>query len=101
MSEEDIQWIRGAFDRLETKVDRIETKVDRLESNLQLVETTFAEKLERVETTLLTEFHKWASPFEARQRTHSAALRALDLETEWLADQVKKIQADRSGRPNQ
>ncbi len=40
------------------------------------------EQLEKVETTLLTEFHKWASPVELRQRTHAAALRALDAEVE-------------------
>jgi hypothetical protein len=36
------------------------------------------EQLERVDTSLLTEFHKWASPTEARQRTVSAALRVID-----------------------
>ena len=40
------------------------------------------EQLDRTETTLLTEFHKLASPLKARQRTHSAALRALDIEME-------------------
>jgi hypothetical protein len=42
----------------------------------------FATKLdlERVETRLLTEFHKWASPAEARAKTHTAAIRAIDLE---------------------
>jgi len=50
------------------------------------------EQLERVETTLLTEFHKWASPLEARVRTHSAALRALDLEMEQVDDRVKKLE---------
>jgi hypothetical protein len=42
-------------------------------------------KIERVETTLVTEFHKWASPAEARARTHSAALRAVDLELDLIA----------------
>jgi hypothetical protein len=37
-------------------------------------------QLESVETTLLTEFHKWASPVEMRQKSHAAALRALDAE---------------------
>jgi hypothetical protein len=50
------------------------------------------ERLERVETNLLTAFHKWASPMEARQRTHSAAMRALDLEMEALDDRVKKLE---------
>ena len=51
------------------------------------------EQLERVETKLLTEFHKWASPVEMRQRTHSAALRAIDVEEmEALADRVQKLE---------
>jgi len=51
------------------------------------------EQLERVETTLLTELHKWASPVEARQRTHAAALRAVDLEMEAVSDRVKKLES--------
>lgn len=49
-------------------------------------------ELERVETALLTAFQKWASPVEMRQRSHSAALRALDLETEAIADRVKNLE---------
>jgi hypothetical protein len=45
-----------------------------------------SEQLERVETGLLTEFHKWASPIEARMHTHSATLRAIDLEIEQMDD---------------
>jgi hypothetical protein len=51
------------------------------------------ERLERMQTRLLTEFHKWASPLEARQRTHSAALRAVDLEMEVLSDRVKNLES--------
>jgi hypothetical protein len=55
---------------------------------------TFATKtdLERVETRLLTEFHKWASPVENRQRSHAAAIRALDVEMEALGDRVQKLE---------
>jgi len=49
------------------------------------------EQLEKVETTLLTEFHKWASPVELRQRSHAAALRALDAEVEPLSDRLKNL----------
>jgi hypothetical protein len=35
------------------------------------------ERLEKVETTLLTEFNKCASPVELRQRSDAAAVRAL------------------------
>jgi hypothetical protein len=48
--------------------------------------------LERVETALLTEFHKWASPADMRLRTHTAALRAIDLEMESLAERVQKLE---------
>ena len=40
------------------------------------------ERLELVETKLLTAFHQWASPMEARQRTLAAVLRMLRLESE-------------------
>ena len=48
--------------------------------------------LERVETALLTEFHKWASPADMRARTHAAALRAIDLEMESLTERVQKLE---------
>jgi hypothetical protein len=41
---------------------------------------------------LLTEFHKWASPAEARARTHTAAIRAIDLEMEALTERVQKLE---------
>jgi hypothetical protein len=44
-----------------------------------------SQRLEKVETTLLTEFHKWATPVELRQKSHAAALRALDTEVEALS----------------
>jgi hypothetical protein len=47
-----------------------------------------------VETTLLTEFHKWASPNEARMRTHTAALRAIDLEA--VSERVTKLEDQHS-----
>ena len=49
-----------------------------------------SEQLEQTETRLLTEFHKWASPIELRVRSHSAALRAMDVEMESLQDRLKK-----------
>ncbi len=50
------------------------------------------ERSEQVETKLLAEFHKWASPAEARSHTISAALRAIDLEMEPIDDRVKKLE---------
>jgi hypothetical protein len=50
-------------------------------------------RMEKIETALLTEFHKWASPVEMRQRTHAAALRAVDTEMEALSDRGRKLEA--------
>ena len=51
------------------------------------------ERCEQVETKLLTEFYKVASPAEARHRTISAALRAIDLEMEANHDLAKKLES--------
>jgi hypothetical protein len=51
-----------------------------------------SQRLEKVETTLLTEFNKWASPVELRQRSHTAVRRALDAEVESLADRLKNLE---------
>lgn len=60
--------------------------------DLAAMEERLIERIERTETKLLTEFHKWASPAEARSRTHTAALRAIDLEMEALTDRVTKLE---------
>jgi hypothetical protein len=49
-------------------------------------------KLERLETTLLTEFHKRESPAEARARTHAAVMRAVDLELESTYRKLRTVQ---------
>jgi hypothetical protein len=94
LTAEDKQWFTGQLDQLtagfDGKLERLATVVD---AELKRLETSFDAKLERVETTLLTEFQKWASPHEARIRTHSATLRAVDLELEAVSDRVTKLEA--------
>lgn len=50
------------------------------------------EKLEAVETKLLTEFHRWASPNESRQRRYSAELREFEAQLENHEDRLKKLE---------
>jgi hypothetical protein len=79
LTDEDKTWIREQLEeRLEKFGERLEEK--------------FVERLEKVETTLLTEFHKWASPIEFRQRSHAAALRAHDAEHESQSDRLKNLE---------
>ena len=78
LTEEDKQWISERLGKVETAL--LAGFSERLEEVETTLRTEFGERLEKVETTLLTEFHKWASPVELRQRSHAAALRALDTE---------------------
>ena len=71
LDDEDKPWIKGELADLTTRFDA---------------------KIGHMETTLLTEFHKWASPQDPRIRTHAATLRALDLEMEALADRVTELE---------
>jgi hypothetical protein len=61
------QYFDGKFTELGGKIADLNGKIAELDAK-------FATKrdLERVETALLTEFHKWASPAEMRARTHAA-----------------------------
>ena len=83
LTDEDKQWI----------IEQTRASEDRMVARIEKTETALLEHIERTETTLLTEFHKWASPVEMRQRTHAAALRAIDAEMEALTDRVKKLEA--------
>jgi hypothetical protein len=50
------------------------------------------EELHGLETRLLTEFHKWASPLEMRVKSHSAAIRAIDLELEAATGRISNLE---------
>lgn len=70
--------------------------VERLGGRLDAAEDRLKEFVRQsdhdLETKILTEFHKWASPLEMRIRTHSLAIRATDLEIEALGDRVEKLE---------
>jgi hypothetical protein len=65
---------------------------DAINGAIATSETRLTAAIERVETSLLTEFHKWASPLEMRAYTHRTAIRASDLEMEALADRGSKLE---------
>jgi DNA mismatch repair ATPase MutS len=90
LTNEDKEWIAGKIDAAMQYVTA------GLEQTNARIEQTNA-RIEQVETALLTEFHKWASPAEMRARTHAAAIRAIDAEIEFLSDRVTKLE----GKPPQ
>jgi hypothetical protein len=90
-TDEDRQWINELLDR---KLERFATREDlqHFATREDLQHFATREDLEGVETRLLTEFHRWASGFETRQRSHSAVLRALDVQAELFEDRLKKLE---------
>jgi len=88
VNEELKQFLTQIAERQDARIEALEGKLTAMEARLDAV-------IEKVETTLLAEFHKWASPADARARTHSAALRAIDLEMEALTDRVQKLEGEK------
>jgi hypothetical protein len=88
------QYLNGKFAEMNGQFAEMDSKLTEMHSKFTEMHSKFATKhdLERVETALLTEFHKWASPADMRARTHAAALRAIDLEMEALTDRVQKLE---------
>ena len=93
LTAEDKTWIT---EQLRDGTTRIEAELrehrNRIAEEFREDRNRITEEIRTVETSLLTEFHKWASPSEARQRTHAAALRAIDLEMESLSERVSKLE---------
>ncbi len=81
LTDEDKRWITAQLNTLDAKIENVKTVLDA--------------KIEKVETALLTEFHKWASPHDARLRTHTAALRTFDLDPEALTERVTRLEDQR------
>jgi hypothetical protein len=73
------------LNQVDQRITQVEQRINQRIDQLEL-------HIEKVETNLLTAFHGWASPLEAKLRSHSAVLRALDLQDEWLDARVKKLE---------
>jgi len=74
--------------------DSLGKRIDTLEDKLTARADALDAKVEKVETTLLTEFHKWASPVEARARGSRDIVHALELEVDLLKDRVRKLEGE-------
>ena len=74
---------------IQASEQRMLTYIDKA---IQASEERVTEQMRNIETTLLTEFQKWASPVDMRLKTHTATLRAVDAEIEYLSGRVKDIE---------
>jgi hypothetical protein len=87
------QHLQGMEQRMLAMEQRLNTRIDEVKAYVD-------ERCERVETTLLTEFHKWASPVEMRLRSHSSVLPTLDMDFEALSDRIKRIEGREPNQPH-
>jgi hypothetical protein len=58
----------------------------------QWISEQLSEQLEKTETKLLTAFHGWSGPTMVRIRSHSADIRAMEVDLEALQDRVSKLE---------
>jgi hypothetical protein len=76
MTDEQLQSLFAGMERhLDRRADAIDQRLALIEQRLTGLETrveNFETKVEKVETTLLAEFHKWASPRPKAGLTHLA-----------------------------
>ncbi len=73
--------------------------LEQIATILAAAERRLNARMEQVETSQLTAFHKWASPVEMRVRSHAAAIRALDAEQELQADRLTKLETTPPNAP--
>jgi hypothetical protein len=85
MDEELRNYLDANFKRIDERFAEMEERLNKMD-----------ERIEKAETTLLTEFHKWASPAEMRAKSHALAIRAMDLEMEASTERVQKLEGDKA-----
>ena len=74
--------------------ERQDGRMDAIDARLTAIDA----KIEKVETTLLTEFHKWASPVDAKLRTHRSWFTEIDAELQLLKARLDKLEGGKPPR---
>ena len=97
LNEEDRKWIKAELAEQSlahgAQLDRHSAAIKSyVDSRLEQQRSAIEERITDVETKLLTEFHKWASPTELRIQSHATAMRAIDLELEHVKERVGKLE---------
>jgi uncharacterized protein involved in exopolysaccharide biosynthesis len=84
--------MRTEFGAVRSEIGTLHSEIGTLHSEIGTLRAELRAEIERVETSLLTEFHKWASPVELRIKSHATAMRALDLELEDVKERLSKLE---------
>lgn len=93
MTDGQLEHIEGLFKGIERhldgRLDEIEKRVADSEGRMR---DEMKEGLQGLETKLLAEFHKWASPLAARVGTHRHWFYEVDAEMELLNHRLEKLE---------
>jgi flagellar capping protein FliD len=89
--------VTASEERLTKRIDESgrvleERFTKRIDESGKELEERLVERIRDTETTLLTEFHKWASPIDTRVRGLSSMLRAVDADLEYFQERLKKLE---------
>ena len=88
--------LQSLFAGMERHLDkRFDIAKDELCKTLAEMEIRIEAKLEKVETTLLSEIHKWASSVDAKLRTHRSWFTEVDAELPSLKDRIAKLEGEK------
>src|ERR1700733_11895324 len=93
MTDEQLQGLFAGIERhLDKRADEIEQRVVTSE---QYMRGEMKDSIHTLETRLITEFHKWASPLESRLNTHRHWFYEVDAQVELLKHRVEKLEGQR------
>ncbi len=73
---------------IDKRLDAMDQRLDAMDQRFDAMDA----KIEKVETTLLSEFHKWASPLESRLPTHRSWFQEVDAEMVLLKARLTKLE---------
>jgi hypothetical protein len=95
-------YLEAMEERLNTRITAAVTASEERLSTRMIAAVTaseerLVERMRDTETTLLTEFHKWASPIDTRVRGLSSMLRAVDADLEYFQERLKKLENRSTG----
>jgi uncharacterized protein YdcH (DUF465 family) len=94
-----LERVDARFDQVDARFDQVDAGFEQVDAKLKGLYEYLDAKFERVykridqmETTLLTEFHKSASPMAARQRSREAVAKMVDAEIKFSSDRPKNLE---------
>lgn len=94
----DINALRSDVDGLKSDVHGLKSDVHGLKSDIGGLKGEMRELIERVETSLLSEFRTWAQTYEVRARGTSTAVRDFDERLGNLEERMSRLERNREQR---